>query len=228
MRRYILTVLAFMLSLSGLSAQDSEPTTTWPYIYSDFKSGELKPLSGAPIQGAFNIHVLESRLHFIEDGMIREMKPSEILSVKVGDDYFATVSGKMMKVLAKSDKGFVAEEVLVDVARLNTTGGAYGSSSNSIATQALSSLEGIGGTRTNMNHMELKNAKDEGSPLPVIVKKYLVFPGYVVYATKTDVSKLAGIDKDELNTFIKENKIKWKDETSLIKVLDFICEKLTR
>ena len=84
MRRYILTVLAFMLSLSGLSAQDSEPTTTWPYIYSDFKSGELKPLSGAPIQGAFNIHVLESRLHFIEDGMIREMKPSEILSVKVG------------------------------------------------------------------------------------------------------------------------------------------------
>lgn len=223
-----MTVLALMLSLSGMSAQSSEPTTTWPYIYSDFKSGELKPLSGAPIQGAFNIHVLESRLHFIEDGIIREMKPSEVLSVKVGDDIFATVSGKMMKVLAKSDNGFVAEEVLVDIARLNTTGGAYGSSSNSIATQALSSLEGIGGTRTNMNHMELKNAKDEGSPLPVIVKKYLVFPGYVVYATKADVSKLAGIDKDELNTFIKENKIKWKDENSLIKVLDFIYEKLAR
>ena len=134
----------------------------------------------------------------------------------------------MMKVLSKSDNGFVAEEVLVDVARLNATGGAYGSSSNSIATQALSSLEGIGGTRTNMNHMELKNAKDEGSALPVIVKKYLVFPGYVVYATKTDVSKLEGIDKDELNTFIKENKIKWKDENSLIKVLDFICEKLAK
>ena len=217
-----------MLSLSGLSAQDSEPTTTWPYIYSDFKSGELKPLSGAPIQGAFNIHVLESRLHFIEDGMIREMKPSEVLSVKVGDDYFASVSGKMMKVLAKSDNGLIAEEVLVDVARLNTTGGAYGSSSNSIATQALSSLEGIGGTRSNMNHMELKNAKDEGSPLPVIVKRYLVFPGYVVYATKADVSKLVGIDKDELNSFIKENKIKWKDENSLIKMLDFICEKLAR
>ena len=217
-----------MLSLSGLSAQNSEPTTTWPYIYSDFKSGELKPLSGAPIQGAFNIHVLESRLHFIEDGIIREMKPSEVLSVKVGDDTFATVSGKMMKILAKSDNGFVAEEVLVDVARLNATGGAYGSSSNSIATQALSSLEGIGGTRTNMNHMELKNAKDDGSPLPVIVKKYLVFPGYVVYATKVDVSKLVGIEKDELNTFIKENKIKWKDECSLIKVLDFVCEKLAR
>ena len=223
-----MTVLALMLSLSGMSAQSSEPTTTWPYIYSDFKSGELKPLSGAPIQGVFNIHVLESRLHFIDNGMIREMKPSEILSVKVGDDSFATVSGKMMKVLAKSDNGFVAEEVLVDIARLNTTGGAYGSSSNSIATQALSSLEGIGGTRTNMNHMELKNAKDEGSALPVIVKKYLVFPGHVVYATKTDVSKLAGIDKDELNTFIKENKIKWKDENSLIKVLDFICEKLAK
>ena len=215
-----------MLSLIGLSAQDSEPTTTWPYIYSDFQSGELKKITGAPIQGAFNIHVLESRLHFIEDGMIKEVQPSEVVSVKVGDDYFATVSGKMMKVLAKSERGMVAEEVLIDIARLNTTGGAYGSSSNSIATQALSSVEGIGGTRTNMNHMELKNAKNEGTVLPVIVKKYLVFPGYVVYATKSDVSKLAGLDKDELNTFLKENKIKWKDEHSLIKVLDFISEKL--
>lgn len=226
MRRYIFTVLALMLSLSGLFAQDSEPKTTWPYIYSDFQSGELKKITGAPIQGAFNIHVLESRLHFIEDGMIKEVQPSEVVSVKVGDDYFASVSGKMMKVLAKSECGFIAEEVQIDIARLNTTGGAYGSSSNSIATQALSSVEGIGGTRTNMNHMELKNAKNEGSVLPIIVKKYLVFPGYVVYATKTDVSKLEGINKDDLNAFLKENKIKWKDEHSLIKVLDFVCEKL--
>ena len=217
-----------MLSLGSLSAQNSEPTTTWPYIYPDFLSGELKQLTGAPVQGAFNIHILESRLHFIEDGMIREVQPSEVVSVKVGDDYFATVSNKMMKVLAKSGNGFVAEEVLVDMARLNATGGAYGSSSNSIATQALSSIEGIGGTRSNMNHMELKNAKNEGSVLPVIVKKYLVFPGYVVYATKNDVSKLYGIDKDEMNAFLKEHKIKWKDENSLIQVLDFICEKLAR
>lgn len=228
MKRYIITVLAFMLSLAGLSAQDSEPTTTWPYLYSDFQSGELKKLTGAPIQGMFNIHVLESRLHFIEAGMIKEVKPTEILSVKAGEDTFASVSGKMMKVLAKSDYGFVAEEVVVDVAKLNATGGAYGSSSNSIATQALSSLEGIGGTRTNMNHMELKNAKDEGTVLPVIVKKYLVFPGYVVYATKNDVTRLVGIDKDELNIFLKENKIKWKDEQSLLKVLDFVSQKLTR
>ena len=228
MKRYIVTVLAFMLSITGLSAQDSEPTTTWPYIYPEFQSGELKTLKGAPVQGAFNIHVLESRLHFIEDGMIREMLPSEILSLRAGDDYYASVSGKMMRVLAKSDHGFVAEEVLVDVAKLNSTGGAYGSSSNSISTQALSSMEGIGGTRTNMNHMELKNAKDEGSPLPLIVKKYLVFPGYVVYAAKADISRLVGIDKDELGAFLKENKIKWKDEQSLIKVLDFVSQKLTR
>jgi hypothetical protein len=229
MKRYIFAVLALMLSLNGISAQDIEPTTTWPYIYSDFQSGELKQLTGAPVQGAFNIHILEGRLHFIEDGMIREMRSSEVVSVKVGDDYFANVSGKMMKVLAKSDAGFIAEEVLVDVARLNATGGAYGSSSNSIATQALSSLEGIGGTRSNMNHMELKNAKNEGTVLPIIVKKYLVFPGYLVYATKADVSKLlSGADKDELNAFLKENKIKWKDENSLIKVLDFVSEKLTR
>ena len=131
-----------------------------------------------------------------------------------------------MKVLASSDNGFIAEEMLVDVARLNTTGGAYGSSSNSIATQALSSIEGIGGTRSNMNHMELKNSKNDGSILPVTVRRYLVLPGRVIYAAKKDVMQIDGIDKDALSAFMKENKLKWKNPQDNLKVLDFIADNL--
>ena len=222
MKRYIFIVLALMLSAIRTSAQDSEPTTTWPYIYSDFQSGELKKHTGAPITGSYHVHILEGRLHFIEGGMIRDALPGEVFSVKIGKDYYANVGGRLMKVLASSDNGFVAEEVLVDVAKLNATGGAYGSSSNSIATQALSSLEGIGGTRSNMNHMELKNAKDEGSVLPVIAKKYMVISGRSIYAAKKDVLQIDGLDKDAANTFIKENKIKWKEPQDILKVLDFV------
>ena len=228
MKRYIFAVLALMLSALRLSAQDSEPTTTWPYLYPDFQAGELMKHQGAPVQGTYNIHIFAGRLHFIEDGMIREALTTEVFSVKIGEDYYANVGGSMMKVLASSDNGFVAEEVIVDVAKLNSTGGAYGSSSNSIATQALSSMEGIGGTRSNMNHMELKRAKGEGSVLPVISKRYLVLPGKIIYAAKKDVMQIDGLSKDSTNLFLKENKIKWKEPQDLLKVLDYISQNIVR
>lgn len=224
MKYRIILVFAMMLSVMASYAQDHTPTTTWPYLYSDFQQGELKKHAGAPFDGLYNIHIYKGTLHFVEDGMIKEALVTEVFSVKIGMDYYANVGGTMMKVLAQSDNGFVAQETLVDMAALNSTGGAYGSSSNSISTQAFSSFEGIGGSRTNMNHMELKNSKDEGQILPVINKTYLVFPDRVVFATKKDISAIDGVDKKALNAFIKENSIKWKNPQSLIILLDYVSQ----
>lgn len=222
MRRTVTAIVMLILSLGCMSAQNHKPTTTWPYLYADFQPGELKKITGAPIEGSYNIHIHLGTLHFIEDGFIREVSSSEIFSVKIGMDFYASVGGTIMKVLARSDNGFIAQETLADIAALNSTGGAYGSSSNSISTQALSSLEGIGGSRSNMNHMELKNSKDEGQVLPVKDKLYLVMDHAVVFAAKKDVTELYGVDKKAVNAFIKENQIKWKDPQSLIVLLDYL------
>ena len=217
-----------LLSATSVFAQYDKynPTTTWPYMYADFEEGELKMNAGNPKNGKYNVHLLKGTLHFIEGDLIREANSYEIFSVKIGNDYYANAGGRMMKVVAKNDNGFIAEETLANIAELNNTGGAYGSSSNSVSTQALSSLEGIGGNRSNMNHMELKNAKGEGEILPVTVKTYIVVSGYCIFATKKDVSDLSGIDKKELNTFLKENSIKWKDPQSLLTLVDFLAERL--
>lgn len=222
MRRTVTAIVMLILSLGCMAAQNHKPTTTWPYLYADFQPGELKKITGAPIEGSYNIHIHLGTLHFIEDGFIREVSSSEIFSVKIGMDYYASVGGTMMKVLARSDNGFIAQETLADIAALNSTGGAYGSSSNSISTQALSSLEGIGGNRSNMNHMELKNSKDEGQVLPVKDKLFIVMNDAVIYAAKKDVTELYGVDKKAVNAFIKENQIKWKDPQSLIVLLDYL------
>ena len=226
MRCHLVTAIMLLLSLSKVFAQDYQPTTTWPYIYPDFIAGELKTHSGVAKEGIFNVHLSKATLHFVEDGIIREASSLEVFSVRIGQDYYANVGGTIMKVLARSDKGFVAQEVLADFAALNNTGGAYGASSNSISTQALSSMEGIGGTRSNMNHMELKNAKESGDILPTIAKIYIVLPNMVVYATKKDVSSVDGLDKKALAAFLKENKIKWKDPQSLIALLDYVSDTL--
>ncbi|MBR5274584.1 MAG: hypothetical protein IKU33_05005 [Bacteroidales bacterium] len=228
MKLRIIIGIILLFSATSVFAQYDKynPTTTWPYMYADFAEGELKMNVGNPKVGKYNVHLLKGTLHFIEGDLIREANSYEVFSVKIGNDYYANAGGRMMKVVAKNDNGFIAEETLANIAELNNTGGAYGSSSNSLSTQALSSMEGIGGTRSNMNHMELKNAKGEGEILPVTVKTYIVVPGYCIFAAKKDVSDLYGIDKKELNTFLKENSIKWKDPQSLLILVDFLAERL--
>ena len=128
--------------------------------------------------------------------------------------------------LAESGNGLVVQASEVDMSRLNSTGGAYGSSSNTIATQALSSLESISTGTSAVNHMNLKNSKSDGKILPLQKKIYLVLDCMTVFASKRDVLDIEGIDKDVLNSYIKANKVRWKDAQSLIRLVDFINNEL--
>lgn len=204
------------------AAQDYAPTTTWPYLYKDFTDGTLQTVSGSAREGKYNIHILHGTLHFIDGEYIREASPQEVFSVRIGGEVYTNAKGRMMKVLAKSDKSLVGLETIVDIARLNSTGGAYGSSSNSLSTQALASLESASGL-TAANHMMLKNSRNEGKILPLTEKMYLIFGGKVVFAGKKDVMNIEGIDRNSLNAFMKEHKIKWRDPASLLLLADFIA-----
>ncbi len=226
MKLSIKAIAALTACLAGLdaAAQNFEPTTTWPYVYEDFMSGKLVMTTGKVVDGTYNICLDDGKVHFIDGDLVRQASSVEVTSVQIGNDIYVNAFGKMMKVLQKSDKGVVAEDLSIDYAKLNETGGAYGSSSNSIATTALSSLEGIGGTRSNMNHMELKNAKTDGKTLALNRKYYLVFGGKCVYATKRDVQAMPGVDKAKLKSFLKSHRIKWKDPVSLLVLVDYLAD----
>lgn len=223
MKRILTLILlcGAVLSASAQAVEEYQPTSTWPYIYSDFMDGTLHQSTGGDMEGKFNIHLLESRLHFIEGNLVKEASPADVYSVKIGQDIFVNAGGTMMRVLAKSDNGIVAQLTEIDVTRLNETGGAYGSSSNSMATTALSSIENVGGIGARVNHMEMKNSKNEGKILPVITKLYIVTGNKVIFATKKDVSEAS--DKEAFKSFQKEHKIKWRDPQSLLQVVDFLA-----
>jgi hypothetical protein len=134
----------------------------------------------------------------------------------------------MMKVLAQQENVYVVEGLEVDMNQLNATGGAYGSSSTTLATTALSSIEEFGTGAAATNHMELKNARDEGRTLPLIAKKYIMIPGELIFAAKKDVMAVPGADPAETGAFIKENKTKFKDVQSLLKLGVYLNEKIGR
>lgn len=222
MRKLIIAAILFVASFR-LGAQ--EPTTSWPYLYGEFTAGVLHQIGGQESKGLYNVHLLHGSLHYIDGDLIKEIISSNVFSVQIGDDIYVNVNSKMMKVAAKNDNGFVAVDYEIDMVKLNSTGGAYGSSSSSVSTQALSSLEGIGASNssTNINHMELRSNRDNGQILPLIRKMYMVVDGKVIYATKKDFS--AAVGHKEASVFLKEHKIKWKDAESVLAAIDFIANK---
>ena len=226
MKKIISTILSVFAVAAAALADDYEPTSTWPYVYSEFTGGQLQMPGGGAKDALFNVCLTNSALHFIEGDMVREASPSDVFAVKVGSDYYVNAGGKVLKVLSKSDKGMVLEQLIIDYAKLNASQGAYGSSGSTIATQNLSSLEGIGASATNMNmnHMVLRNAKDEGKILPLIHKLAVFSKGKLVDAVPKDIQTAFSVDKDAFKLFLKENKIKWKDPQSVQKVVDFIVK----
>lgn len=220
--RLFLVTTAFLAFCSTLAAQDYEPTSTWPYVCAEFTEGRFTDADGSVREMPFNVHIPTGHLHFIAGGVIREMPSSPGCPVEIGDDTYVASGGRMMKVLASSENGLVVRDTEVDMARLCATEGAYGSSSNSSATTALSSV--VMDARVNVSHMELKNSKNDGQVLPLTMKMYIVVGGRAVAASKKDVQDLPGISGREFGSFCKQNRIRWRNPESLLKIIDYIAK----
>jgi len=219
---------AMLLFASAIAfADDYTPTSTWPYMYSDFTQGVVLTVDGKEKPGLYNVVLSDAKLHFIDGSLVKESSMIDVASVTVAGDFYINVQGKLLKVLSKGEKAVVAESFVIDYAKLVSADGAYGSSGNTLSVKSLSSLEGIGGTRTNMNHMELRNSKDTGSTLDLIVKKCIVFNGMAVMANKKDVMDAAAAQGRgaEVANFIKTNKVKWNNVVSLQALADFLANK---
>lgn len=229
MKKAMLLSAVLFTAITIGKAQSYTPTTTWPYYYRDFEQGTLKTSAlEEGKEGLYNISYRDKRLHFIEGEFVRTTLLPDFAAVQIGNDVFQSVNGFMLKVLGKSEKCLIVEDSDIDYVALNNTGGAYGSSSTTIGTMALSSAEGIGATNSsnNINHMELKLSKENGKQLPLIVKKYIVVKGMRIYATKRDFLDVPGLDRDKAKVFLKQNKIKWNNVQSLLLAGDFLADEL--
>jgi hypothetical protein len=217
------TVLFLLVLCLATALQAQNITTMWPYKYSDFRNGTVYFVNKRTLSAPFNVHLLKSSLHYLDNGQVREVTTSDIVLVLIDEDQYYMRNNQLMRVLSGDSIGFVAELVLADFDALIESGGAYGSSSNVQATRKLSSLE-IGGINIT-NHMELKSNKDSGLLLPVETKYFIVTRDAVYPATKRGISsQLSDDKKDAFNRFLKKNKVNWRRPETLHVLLDFFNE----
>ena len=221
MKRFTLALAALILSAAALLAQS--PTTTYPYLYDQFTPGKVVMVGGRTEEWKLNIHLRRDALHYLDGGIVKEAYLADVLAVEIGDEVFVPVMGRMMKAVAKNERGCIAQEILGDFSGSMEATGAYGTSSTSSATMKLTSIQTD--AQVNQNYMNILNERDNGVALSTVSTYYVVSPLYKVKATKKDVAASLPADRQAaFKTFLKSHKIKWKNPQSLLEVLDFLCE----
>ena len=214
----------FLLACAVLtaSAQKFEPNTKWPYVYEDFTQGTIFFNGNKKSESKLNIHLWGNKLHYLkDDNKIYQSDDRDVIRVEIGSDAYIYSDHKLVKILSAENNNLLVVLDKADFDALFTSTGAYGASLNSSSSRDLSSLD-LGGLE-NAELGRMLQERGDGRDIDVKQVYFFIVDGQQVEANKKEVEKLLSDNgKKEWKAFQKENKIKWKDEESLKKVLSFI------
>ena len=213
-------------TLVAVAAFAQEPTTNWPYLYPEFKEGELNVRSKTE-KALFNIHLDLGALHYVEDGRIKEANVLNATTLVIGNDVFRNVAGKMLKVLARAQGGYIVEEIRATYSAVVRNDGAYGTTAlNSTTTKTFlyneNAINQYNGYLMTDVYKDLLAMRDDAEKLPVRKNLYIVIGMDQIPADKKSVASLSGLDRKALKAFLKSEKIDWNEIGDLVKVIDYI------
>lgn len=221
--KWMCILVVYLVATFQLFAQSFTPTTTWPYLYEDFLDGTVFLSEG---QGEklmkLNVHLQHSTLHYVEGDKVMQLNPRNVESIRIGNDRFVYMDGGLVRLVKAKEGLSLVKLVKADMAALSkNSSGAYGMSTDVSAVDQLSSIQ-LGGI-SNLSHTQMKLERNDGKDLPVEEDYYFVWgDNKVVKATRKEVEKSLDDDgKAKLKAFVKQNKIKWKNEESLSQLLEF-------
>ncbi len=227
-----LMALAAML-LMGVRlclAQSYEPTRTWPYLYNDFQNGVIRMSGGELVQAAMVNVSVDGKIHYVDekDQKVMAADMLKVFSARIGDDVYLNAGGKMMRLLAENGNGAVVCETSVNFDELNKSDIGYGISSSTASTRKLSSLAGDSSSLVNLPLNTLMEGRENGEKLPLMRKNLIRVGLNVIPATKSEVTNSPLVDKAAAKAFLKSNKVRWNDPSSLLTVVDFLSGQMNK
>lgn len=201
-----------------------KPNTKWPYLNEAFQHGTIFLGVENKSEADINIHLVGNVLHYIsEDGRILEIKDKNVSRIEIGNKAYIPIDKKMMELICAKGEYVLLKLEKADFDAMSEGTGAYGASLNSSSSKDLSSLN-IGGMN-NPKLGEMLQQRHEGRDIPMQTKYYFLCKGKLLDANKNSVETIINDEnKTEWKNFLKKNKVKWKNEKSLVEVLDFIIK----
>ena len=220
--------LLFIISLVCLpllAKAQYEPNTRWPYIYENFTEGTAYSSDNTKSTLQMNIHLAGNVLHYIgKDDKIYRAEDNKITRVEIGGDAYLFINHQLMQLIGSHGNNVLLKLQDADFSRMQSAGvGAYGSDANTLATSQKSSLD-LGGLNTpELAKMLLE--KEDGAIIPLVTRYYFIIGDKRIEASKGAVEKLIGEAREkDFKAFVKTNKIKWKNEESLMKILEYLSK----
>ncbi|WP_147382412.1 hypothetical protein [Parabacteroides sp. AF17-28] len=214
-----------MSTFETVSASGYVPTTTWPYLYEDFVDGTVYfSKEQKTMHLKLNVHLQNCTLHYLEGDKVMQADPRNVEMIQLGDVSFIYMNGELVRFIKAEEGVALVKLVKADLDELNkNTHGAYGMSTTSSSVNQIVSIGALG--VSNLIYTRMRQERKEGKDLPLIEKYYFIFGDKIVEATRKEVEKSLGDNgKTKLKAFLKQNKIKWKEEASLIKLLEFFYQ----
>ena len=214
-----------MSTFETVSASGYVPTTTWPYLYEDFVDGTVYfSKEQKTMHLKLNVHLQNCTLHYLEGDKVMQADPRNVEMIQLGDVSFIYMNGELVRFIKAEEGVALVKLVKADLDELNkNTHGAYGMSTTSSSVNQIVSIGALG--VSNLIYTRMRQDRKEGKDLPLIEKYYFIFGDKIVEATRKEVEKSLGDNgKTKLKAFLKQNKIKWKEEASLIKLLEFFYQ----
>ncbi len=231
MKKKIFLLLFISIGLFGM-AQENTPTiantyfsTKSPYLFDAFISGQIYFSDNKTKSIDLNYHVVANEIHYVENKTLKTFSTTDlakITKITIGDYVFIAIKGKIYEVLY-ANKASALKQRKPNVTNENP--GAYGTTSTTSAN-----------TKTNRVNLDAGAPLERGALVNIGNKKtdteiaihesYRLLLNATVYpANKRGVLKMYSDKSDEVKRFIKEQKIKFRKETDLIKLLKH-CETL--
>ncbi len=220
-------VLAFSLLFGiclSLKAAEYVPTTSWPYIYEEFIPGRILTHQGGSISyDKLNVNLVSGRVHYVENGVIMQADLNTIALLVIGDDSYMCVGGRMLRVLKNSQHSAVLLRITIDTDAMNSADIGYGKSSiASTSNLSLSALSSGMDYSVNRSLDDLLKERTSGEPLVLREVQGVYYKGTFVPASRVDVLKIPGIDKNAVKQYLKTEKIKFSKIDDLAKLADFL------
>lgn len=220
--RFFITFLIALLSVLMVNAKGFEPNTRWPYVFENFTQGKVYFKNNTKMDAQLNIHLWGNKLHYVgKDGCIMECTDKDIVRIEIGNSAFIYVSGEVMKIEKEDSTKLLLSLVKADFKPFLEGTGAYGASLNSAAVTDLNSLDLGGLDNPELGRLEMN--KHNGKSIYTSVEYYFLLGGRAIKATKSAVTDYVGSErKEQLKSFLKENKINWKSPERLALLLHFL------
>lgn len=228
MKRNIITALLVCLTATLATAQfthEYEPSTGWPYLYEDFKDAIVYYHNSNPESAKINVHLLNNALHFTDGDKIMIVRDANRIDSVVCADKTVLLrkASLYVEVVAQTTRIIIGHTCEGDLHALDDNNGAYGTATSTGATQNVSSFKDHGNVAA-WQYKDMIADRRNTRTLPTIKRTVFIIDNReMCHANKNGVNKI--LDKEQkkaFKTFLKENKIKWKNTDHLILVAQFL------